>query len=170
MSVMPFKDPEAKKAYDKKYRQENKEKIKALRRKYYKENKEKILANEKKYRGENKEKISAREKKRYKEGCAKKPSVVYMIECKATNKYYIGQTSSWFEERVRLHRNKFNNLKNDCGIGMQEDYNIHGPDAFEYSILKELSPDASEEELLAAEKECINNFIKEGKELYNKFI
>ena len=150
---MAYKDPEDKKAYNKKY---------------YQENKEKINANEKKRYQENKEKIAARDKKRYKKKCAENPSVVYMIECKATNKYYIGQTSSWFDERVRLHRNKFNNLKNDCGIGMQEDYNIHGPDSFEYSILKELSPDASGEELLAAEKECINNFIKEGKKLYNK--
>ena len=167
-------------ARNKKYREENIEKVRAREKKYYEENIEKIIARNKKWREENSEKVIAKNKKyreenpeRYKkwreENKTEKPSVIYVIECKATNKYYIGQTGVWFERRVTQHKSK---LKNDdhSAIEMQDDYNIHGPDAFEYSILKELDSQATEEELLATEGEYINKFIKEGKELYNKFI
>ena len=92
---MAYKDPEDKKAYNKKY---------------YQENKEEINANEKNRYQENKEKRTAQEKNRYKKKCAENPSVVYVIECKATNKYYIGQTSAWFGNRVKQHRSLFKKL------------------------------------------------------------
>ena len=50
---MPFKDPEKRKEYDKKYYKKNKEK----RKEYYKKNKEKKLEYDKEYRQNNKEKI-----------------------------------------------------------------------------------------------------------------
>ena len=168
---MPYKDPEAKKAYDKKYREENREALLARKKKRYQENKEAILAQQKQQRSgrEAQKRIKAWRKKHYQENKTKNPSVVYVIECKATNKYYIGQTGAWFERRVNQHKSR---LKNDDhrAIELQGDYNIHGPDAFEYSILKELDSQATEEELLATENEYINKFIKEGKELYNKII
>jgi hypothetical protein len=52
---------------------------------------------------------------------------------------------------------------------MQADYDEHGPESFEYSVLKELTPNAPEEERLAAEKESINKFLNEGRQLYNKY-
>ena len=152
---MPHKDPEAQKVYSKKYYEENREKVKARKKKYYKENKEEILVRDKKYREDMK---------------TTNPSVVYMIKCKTTNKYYIGQTSTWFNRRVGGHKSRFKRNINDCGIGMQDDYNKYGPDAFEYSILKELDPQASEEERVGEEKNYINEFLKEGKQLYNKLI
>ena len=97
-----------------------------------------------------------------------RPSVVYVIECKETNKYYIGQTSTYFKARVTRHQSKFKSNCNTCGRGMQEDYNKYGPKAFEYSILKELDPKASQEELIKEEKRFIEKFEKEGKKLYNE--
>ena len=179
---MPHKDPEKRKAYKKKYREENKEKIVVRNKKYYKKNRERELAKFKKYHEENKEKILVRHKKyreenpeydkKYREEKSQtQASVVYMIECKATNKYYIGQTSQWCGTRIIAHKSQFNKNRNPCGAGiMQDDYNEYGPDAFEYSILKELDPQASEEERLREEKNYINEFLKEGKQLYNKFI
>ena len=59
------KNREQKVAYDRKYRQENLEKIKARQRKHYEKNREKITAYIRKYREENAEKIRARERERY---------------------------------------------------------------------------------------------------------
>ena len=52
-------------AYNRKYRQNNKEKIAAKDREYYQENKEKINDQVRKYHQENKEKIAAQKRKRY---------------------------------------------------------------------------------------------------------
>mgnify|MGYP003131124077 CR=1 FL=1 len=57
------KNKEKIKAYFKKYREKNKERIKAQRTKYREENREKRHAYSKKYREENKEKEIARHKK-----------------------------------------------------------------------------------------------------------
>ena len=74
----------------------------------------------------------------------------------------------YFKARVAKHQSKFKQNDNPCGVGMQEDYNKYGPEAFEYSILKELDPQASQEELLKEEKSFIEKFAKEGKKLYNR--
>ena len=185
--MMPYKDPEANRACQKKYYEENKEKVKARQKKYKEENPEKVKAAKKKYRDENPEKVKAAFEKwrdenpekcraseqasseKYRANMKKtQSSVVYMIECRATNKYYIGQTSLWFTQRIAKHKSLFNRNKNPCGAGiMQDDYNKYGPDAFEYSVLKELDPQAPKEELLREEKNYIIKFIKEDKELYN---
>ena len=153
---------EKERARKKKWREENPEKIRAYDKKYREENPEYY----KKYREENPEKFRAYDKKWREENKTEKPSVIYVIECKATNKYYIGQTGVWFERRVIQHKSK---LKNDdhSAIEMQDDYNIHGPDAFEYSILKELDSQATGEELLREEKKFIKKFLSEDKQLYN---
>jgi len=54
---MPYKDPAKRKAYTKKYRAENKEKIAAKDKKWYAENKEKVKAAANKYYAENREKV-----------------------------------------------------------------------------------------------------------------
>ena len=83
---MPYKDPEKRREYQKKYRQENKEKLreyeskrcktekrKALVKKYCEENREEILETKKKYRQENKEGIKKyREENKEKIGESKK--------------------------------------------------------------------------------------------------
>ena len=50
---------------------------------------------------------------------------------------------------------------------MQNDYNKHGKESFEYTILKELPADADEETRLEEEKNHILQFLAEGKSLYN---
>ena len=50
------------KEYDKKYLEENKERLQAQRKKYYEENKERLREYSKKYREENKERIRVKEK------------------------------------------------------------------------------------------------------------
>jgi len=52
-------------AYQREYRQNNKEKIAAKDRKYYQNNKEKIIDNKREYRQNNKEKIAAKDRKYY---------------------------------------------------------------------------------------------------------
>ena len=54
---------EKKDAYNREYRQENKEKLAAKQRKYRQENKEKLAAYFREYRQENKEKLAARKRK-----------------------------------------------------------------------------------------------------------
>ena len=195
---MPHKDPEKRRVYGIKYRKENKERIKANNKKYYEENKEEILVKQRKYNEENREGIRAYHKELYEENreerkakqrkyCeenrekendrskktslklkTEEPSVIYVIECKATNKYYIGQTGTWFERRMHQHKSLFKNNCNSCGLGMQDDYNIHGPDSFEYRVLKELDPLATKEERLKEERETLIKFIREGKKVYNQ--
>ena len=62
-----YKTPKAIRASNKKYYEENKEKVAAAKKKYYEENKEKVAAYRKKYREENKEKVAAYSKKYYEE-------------------------------------------------------------------------------------------------------
>lgn len=68
---MPFKDPEAKKEYMRKYRQENAEAYKEYQRKWqrkwYQENKEAVKERNRKWREENKEADKERKRKRYQE-------------------------------------------------------------------------------------------------------
>ena len=54
-------------AYNRKYRQENKEEIAANKREYRQENKEKIAAYSREYKQENKEEIAAQKRKHYQE-------------------------------------------------------------------------------------------------------
>jgi hypothetical protein len=168
----------------KKWREENREKLAARRKKFkeenpdynkirYHKNKERILTRHKKWRDswtpEKRANIAKKQKSWKQNQSLKYPSVIYMIYCKKTKKYYIGQTSCSFKIRTDQHKSSFKRKVNDCGTGMQDDYNQYGPDAFEYSILKELDPQAPEEERLREEKNYIIKFIKEDKELYNRF-
>ena len=60
---MPYKDPVKEKEYQKKYYEENKEKVLEYKKKYGQENKDKIRETKKKYRQDNKEKIKEADKK-----------------------------------------------------------------------------------------------------------
>ena len=62
-----YKTSESHRVAQKKYYEENKEKVAAARKKYREENKEKVAAARKKYREENKEKVAAARKKYYEE-------------------------------------------------------------------------------------------------------
>tara|TARA_R110000772_G_scaffold35845_1_gene86157 strand:+ start:150 stop:593 length:444 start_codon:yes stop_codon:yes gene_type:complete len=60
---MPLKNPEERRAYNKKYRQENKDRIAIKMKLYRQENKEILAVQMKKYKKENKERIAIQEKK-----------------------------------------------------------------------------------------------------------
>jgi hypothetical protein len=94
------------KAYDKKYHEENREKKKAYYKKYREENKEKIKALGKKYREENKEKIKTKNKKYYEENGEK---------IKALGKKCREENREEFRDRTNR-----NNFKRRCLIPRKE--------------------------------------------------
>ena len=79
---MVYKDPEKKKEYDKKYRENNKEKIKQQDKKYRENNKEKI----KEYSEKNKEKIKEYHKEWYENNKEKLKEYRQTEQCKKSNK------------------------------------------------------------------------------------
>lgn len=63
---------------------------------------------------------------------------VYRIQCKVTGDYYIGGSNHiyqrWLEHRADLRRGVHIAKK------LQEDWNRYGADAFEFTILEEVTP------------------------------
>jgi hypothetical protein len=100
---------ECRKAYKKKYYQENSEKVKARHKKYYQENLEKVRARVKKYREENSEEIKAYSKK-YREDNPEKVKArkkkyyqENLEKVKAYKKKYYQENS----EKVRARKKKY---------------------------------------------------------------
>ena len=89
-----------------KYRQENREKVNELQRKYYQENREKIDAMRKKYYQENREKINAMRKKYYQEN--REDILKKQKEYQA--KYKDKRNA---QKRKSYHRNKNNEAANN---------------------------------------------------------
>jgi len=93
------------------------------------------------------------------------PAAVYEIENKATGKTYIGQSRSW--------RNRWNTHKSQLSNGihyspsLQEDYNEHGLDTFEHRVIQEYPCDTPSNVLREHEQRVIDEYISEGKEVYN---
>ena len=141
---------------------------KVRRKAYYEANKERILDRQKTYEEANKERILDRQKAHRARRVSNSPCAIYSIFCVPEQRYYIGQTT-YAHNRWRQHRNYFKSNNNPCGRDgeMQNDYNKHGPESFEYTILKELPADANEETRLEEEKNHILQFLTEGKSLYN---
>lgn len=61
-------------------------------------------------------------------------SGIYAIVNKVTDRKYIGQTGRflyrWTKHKLLLHRGEHSNLE------LQRDWNLYGPDAFEFQILE----------------------------------
>jgi len=156
-------------AYTKAHYEENRERIRAKQKAHYEANKERIAAQRKTYYEENKESLRTKHKTYYDRLVSNSPCAIYSIFCVPEQRYYIGQTVC-VPRRWGTHNRKFKNNKNNCGAGeMQNDYNKHGPESFEYTILKELPTDANEETRLEEEKNHILQFLTEGKSLYNVY-
>jgi len=79
------------------------------------------------------------------------------------NKIYIGETKRgelrWKEHLERLRGNRHKNFK------IQQDFNEHGEEVFEWSIIKELPKD--KDTLLLEEAREIERRIDRGEDLYN---
>jgi hypothetical protein len=154
--------------------QNNKERMSKHMKEYYEANKEHILKHTKRYRDANKEKILKRNRQYYrdnreylnkksKEWVQKLPAAVYKIENIVTGKIYIGQSTQypfrWYGHRCRMRKGKHHCL--------QHDYDEYGADSFEFSIIQEYPCDTDSDILLEHEQQLIDEYISEGKELYN---
>jgi hypothetical protein len=174
----------------KKRYENNKEKVTLTRAKYYQANKEafarraaksrygpnreKILERQRQYYHENREYFIERKKEQYeanreyyleyaKEYFQKLPAAVYKIENKITGKIYIGQ-STQYSVRWTQHRFKMRHGKHHC---LQHDYDKYGIESFEFSVIQEYPCDTDSDTLLQHERRAINQYLAEGKELYN---
>lgn len=165
------------KKYGKKYREENKEREKERNKKYYEENKKQRREYAKKYRGENKERRKEYEKKYYEELCdeaitriktivEQDPTrydykdgeeiygIIYLVYCKPTNKYYVGQTTIGFDNRYKSgFLNDSNHRTKD---DLKEDLKKYGEDSFE--ITKIFKVAHNKEELDDLEVYYIDHF------------
>jgi predicted GIY-YIG superfamily endonuclease len=131
------------------YRQENKEAISERDRQHYQENKEAISEQQKQYRQAKK---------------ASQPACVYEIINTINNKLYVGQTTRgkirWMQHLSNLRGGYHENPN------LQADFNQYGEDAFEWRIIKEFET-KDEQLLITEESRIMNQYIDEGKNLYN---
>ena len=128
-------------------------------KKRYRSDKEQILKSKKEYYEANKEKKLEHQKEYYK----KLPAAVYKIENTITGKIYIGQSKS-YPARWNEHKSDMRHEGHPC---LQHDYDKHGLDSFEFSVIKEYPSDTSREILFEHEQRLIDEYIAEGKDLYN---
>ena len=147
--------------YNKRWREQNPEKVAEHRKRYYKEHKEEIAEYKKRYREEHSEKLRVNNARWYKN----LPAAIYQIKNKETGKIYIGATTGFGHRRNShksclrrgIHRNQ----------ALQEDYNKYGLDVFEFEVIEEHPCDTDFEVLEKIEEETIKRLLTEGKELYN---
>jgi predicted GIY-YIG superfamily endonuclease len=91
------------------------------------------------------------------------PSCVYKIKCTENSKVYIGQTMDW-ARRKKSHVSQLRRGGHTNTL-LQEDWNNHGEDCFEFTVLKKNN---SQDFLIMMEKQIINQLITEGVYLYNR--
>ena len=102
-----------------------------------------------------KECVKKRRRKRY-------MNVIYEIYCKKTDKYYIGQTIKPITERISKH---FSDAKRGREQPLYEDMRKFGKEEFKYRILEKVE---NENMLDDKERFYIEEYLKEGKKLYNR--
>jgi hypothetical protein len=143
----------------KKYREANKEKILEYHREHYKINRERTLEHKKKYYRNN------NVIERHRAARAAQPAAVYEIKNKVTSRSYIGQTTA-LKLRWNKHKSQLS-LGKHASPDLQRDYNEHGLDSFEFSVIQEYPCDTSREILFEHEQRLIDEYFAEGKDLYN---
>ena len=146
------------------YRQENKERITERKKQYAEENKEIIAERGKQYRQKNRDKILEKLKQYYQTRKTSQPACVYEIINTINNKLYVGQTTRGemrWEDHLKGLRGGYHGNPN-----LQEDFNQYGEDAFEWRTIKEFET-KDEQLLITEESRIINQYIDEGKNLYN---
>ena len=94
---------------------------------------------------------------------AEQPACIYQIKNVLSNKIYIGETIRgelrWKEHLRSLRGNRHSNYN------LQQDFNEHGEEVFEWSIIKELPKD--KDILLLEEARELERRIDRGDDLYN---
>ena len=156
------------KACSAEYYAQNKEKLDQYAAEYYVQNKEKISQQSAEYYAQNKEKMNQQHAEQYVDRKAEQPGCVYQISNSTSNRFYIGQTTRgelrWKGHLNKLRGNRHSNHK------LQQDFNEHGEDAFEWSIIKELAKNLNRcliSALLLQETIEVQRRINNGEELYN---
>lgn len=130
---------------------------------YYEKNKEKIADYSKQYRAkpENKEKRRKNTRKRRK----MMPAGIYEIVNKKNNVVYVGCSTMipqrWKEHKRTLKKNTHDNRY------LQQDYNKHGIESFEFNIIKQFPKDTSFKELEKEETRLILENHNKGVPMYN---
>ena len=138
----------------KQHYKENKEQVKERNKQYREENKEQIKKQRKQYRKENKEQIKEYKKQHYEDLCdetitrikaivEQDPTrydyrdgeeiygIIYLVYCKITNKYYVGQTTIGFDNRYS--KGFFNDKDHKTKEDLMEDLKKYGEDSFEFT-------------------------------------
>ena len=120
--------------------------------------------NSRKWYKQNREKALLKKKEQYDNQSAG----LYKIINKKTGRFYIGASGS-LQHRWYAHRSELNAQRhsNKC---MQEDYNEHGADIFEFQILQEYAADTPINFLVEIERVLIKYLISDGKDLYNTLV
>ena len=106
---MPYKDPRRRKEYQKKWKQENKEKIIEINRKYRQKNKEKLNEADKKYYEDNKDKVRESRKKYYEEN--KEKTLLRNKKYKQENKEKINE-----HQKERYHTDPYYKLRHNVKV------------------------------------------------------
>jgi len=105
-------------------------------------------------------------KEKYKQKWRKKqPAAVYKIENKITNKIYIGQ-STVITDRISEHKTTMRRGAHRNPF-VQADCDEYGIESFEFSIIQEYPANTSREILFEHEQRLIDQYLAEGKEVYN---
>jgi len=142
-------------------RPEIKERRKQRAAEWYAQNKERIKQQKAEYdaRPEVKEKKAEYHAQKNTE----QPACIYQIKNVLSNKIYIGETTRgelrWKSHLWGLRANRHSNYN------LQQDFNEHGEEVLEWSIIKELPKD--KDTLLLEEAREIERRIDRGEDLYN---
>ena len=152
----------------------------ARARQWNKSNKERVSEYNKQYHQDNAEAINERHrmtrendpeehKERARQAHARRRRIalaaVYEIENTITGKTCVGQSTA---RKIRWNDHKNSLLRGDHrNLCLQADYNEYGKDAFNYRVIQEYPRDTSSDVLLEHEQRVIDEYISEGKEVYN---
>ena len=132
--------------YARKYREENPELVKQTKKSYWRRNSKQLLKKHKDYR-------------------KNQPGGIYKIECIPTGRVYIGQSTMcpdrWRDHSARLRRGKHYNS------ALQADCDEYGIKAITFECIYEYPSNTSSDVLLEHEQRVINEYLAEGKEIYN---
>ena len=164
------------KKYYKKHYQNNKEAYAERAHLYYRENKEKYTEQKRAYTSANREKIAERHRLynlNNREAILEterlwrknQPAAVYEIRNKLNGKVYIGQSTT-YPTRKAQHRGQLKKGTHGNKL-LQLDYNKHGEDAFEYSMVREFQCDTPQEFLIEQESIEMAIRVQRGETLYN---
>tara|TARA_B100000424_G_scaffold100249_1_gene75207 strand:+ start:241 stop:969 length:729 start_codon:yes stop_codon:yes gene_type:complete len=118
---------------------------------------------DKKYKS--KPEIKAKSLERSRKRRREMPAGVYMIRNIKTNKIYFGQSRILYK-RINDHLSHFKNKTHD-NVHIRSDIRRFGADSFEISVVKEYPSDTSREILFEHEQRLIDEYLAEGKDLYN---